>query len=91
MIDGNHLLATALRCGIETIPAQLVEGLSGLEAFKLAIRSNEASETVVPTTFVDIAEFIWKLDQEGKKDKEIAEILGWNSRSQFETMKQRLS
>lgn len=48
---------------------------------RVARQANEASETVVPTTFVDDAEFIWReLDEENpnkKTQEQVAEIMGW--------------
>jgi hypothetical protein len=47
---------------------------------KLARQANEAAETIIPTTFVDDAEFIWKEAEAGKTQEEIRGILGWGSR-----------
>jgi hypothetical protein len=51
-------------------------GFGNKETYRQAKKvSNEASETSVPMTFVNYAEFIW--GQEGTQ-QEVAEILGWS-------------
>lgn len=58
---------------------------SELDAIKQARESNEASETVVPTTFVDDAELVWRLTEKNpstEKPKhtqdEAAKAMGWS-------------
>jgi DNA modification methylase/ParB-like chromosome segregation protein Spo0J len=78
LIDGNHRLEAAIAEGLETVPALIVEPPANeLEAIKQARESNEASETVVPTTFVDDAELIWRL-LENEKQQEVADALSWS-------------
>ena len=78
LIDGNHRLEAAIAQGLETVPALIVEPPANeLEAIKQARESNEAAETVVPTTFVDDAELIWRmLDEE--KQQDVADALTWS-------------
>ncbi|MBE9194237.1 hypothetical protein IQ219_02595 [Synechocystis sp. LEGE 06083] len=73
--------------GLETVPALVVEPPANeLEAIQQARESNEASEAVVPTTFVDDAELIWRL-LESSTQQEVASALKW-SRSQVADYKQ---
>lgn len=78
LIDGNHRLEAAIAMGLTEVPALIVPPPeTELEAIKQARESNEASETVVPTTFVDDAELIWKL-LKTQTQKEVGEALGWS-------------
>lgn len=43
--------------------------------------ANEVSETVVPTTFVDDAELVWSLADEGMTQTQIGNVLGWGGRT----------
>lgn len=77
LIDGNHRLEAAMALGITRLPIHIVtEELDDSAIKRRARQANEASETVVPTTFVDDAEFIWR-ESNNKKLAEIAEILEW--------------
>jgi hypothetical protein len=60
----------------EAFDVQTVDCSSDLQK-RLARQANEAAETMVPTTFVDDAEFIWKEAEQGKTQAEISEIVGW--------------
>jgi DNA modification methylase len=77
LIDGNHRLEAARALNLETVYAVIVDPpASDLDAIKQARESNEASETVVPTTFVDDAELVWRLTAEHTQ-AEAARALGW--------------
>jgi DNA modification methylase len=78
LIDGNHRIAALEELGIETVEALLDETLI-TRSLKLrrARLANEVSETIVPTTFVDDAELVWRLSDEGMKQTEIGSVLGW--------------
>lgn len=76
LIDGAHRLEAARRCELATVPAQVMEGLSEQAKLEFAVRTNEAAETVVPTTFVDQAELIWKLIDQGMQQRSIAQVMG---------------
>ena len=78
LIDGNHRVAALEQLGINTVEAYLDETLI-TEALRLrrARLANEVSETVVPTTFVDDAELVWRLADEGMTQTEIGGVLGW--------------
>ena len=79
VIDGNHRLEAARALGMTEIPALVLsDRLADLEAKRLARQANEASETVVPTTFVDDAEFIWSEADSGRTQEQIGGILGWS-------------
>jgi DNA modification methylase/ParB-like chromosome segregation protein Spo0J len=87
LIDGNHRLEAAIAEGLQRIPALVVDiPLNELEAIKQARESNEASEAVVPTTFVDDAELIWRMleeiNEETEKPKytqqDVANTLKWS-------------
>jgi hypothetical protein len=47
-------------------------------AVRLALESNAANETSTPTTFVDLAETIWRLLGEDKTQQQVADELGWS-------------
>jgi site-specific DNA-methyltransferase (adenine-specific)/modification methylase len=78
LIDGNHRITALEALGIEIVEA-LVDNTLVTKALQLrrARLANEVSETVVPTTFVDDAELVWRLSGEGMKQTEIGGILGW--------------
>lgn len=81
LIDGNHRLEAVTHLGIGNVPVHVIkENLTDNEKKRRARQANEAAETVVPTTFVDDAELVWKEYQrgEGKPQSEIAGILGWS-------------
>lgn len=85
-IDGNHRVEAARLLALATVPAIVVDKpASELDAIKQARESNEASETVVPTTFVDDAELVWRLTEKNpstEKPKhtqdEAAKAMGWS-------------
>lgn len=82
LLDGNHRLEAAIACGLQELPALVVAPpASELEAVKQARESNEAAETVVPTTFVDDAELVWKLAKESSL-KDVAKAMGWKTHQQ---------
>lgn len=77
VIDGNHRLTVAESLGIKEVPI-LIENLGSYEEkLKRAVTGNNAAESVVPTTFVDHAERIWKWSAEKLTQSQIAEIEGW--------------
>lgn len=78
LLDGNHRLEAALALGITTFPAHIVtEDLDDSAKKRRARQANDAAEAVVPTTFVDDAELIWR-ELEAKDQSEVGEILGWS-------------
>lgn len=78
LIDGNHRLEACVELGLSEIPALIIEQpKTDLEEIKLARESNEASETVVPTTFVDDAELIWRMLEKNTQE-EVGKTLGWS-------------
>lgn len=78
LIDGGHRVAALEKLGIDTVEAYLDDTLI-TEAMRLrrARLANEVSETVVKTTFVDDAELVWRLADEGMTQTEIGAVLGW--------------
>lgn len=78
LISGNHRLQALKRLGITEAPAIIIEGLTENEELKIAHQSNVASESFIPTTFIDDAELIWKKLDEGLTQKQLAEVLGWS-------------
>ncbi len=91
LISGNHRLQAAIEEKIESIPAIVVEPPANeLDAIKQARECNEASETLVPSNFVDDAELIWRMldekDEDGKpkyKQQDVANALGWKTQVQI--------
>jgi len=79
LIDGNHRVEAARRLGMEEIFAhQVQDELSRNDMLKAAVAANEAAETMVKTSFVDHAEFVWRLGGEGLTQAQIADVLGWS-------------
>src|SRR5260221_23874 len=81
LIDGNHRLDAAINLGLTALPGHILSNhLSDNDKKKFARQANEASETMIPTSFIDDAELIWKEAEQGKTQEEIAkDILGWGS------------
>ena len=79
LLNGKHRFEAAVRLGLETVPVLILnKEMTDIEKKKLAIATNNATESIVPTTFVDNAEFIWREVESGKTQAEIAEIMGWS-------------
>lgn len=79
LIDGNHRLEVARELGVELVPCVIKTGLTELEQYKLALDSNNAAETIVPSTLVTFAEFIWDRTVNGYTHEEVGKILGWGT------------
>lgn len=78
LIDGNHRLEAAIKLALNVIPALIVEKPADeLAEIQQARESNEASETVVPTTFVDDAELVWRLTETFTQEQ-TAKAMGWS-------------
>ena len=78
LIDGNHRLEAAVKLALPSVPALVVSPPADhLAEIRQARESNEASETVVPTTFVDDAELVWKLTEKFTQE-ETAKAMGWS-------------
>jgi len=78
LIDGNHRLEAAIKLALNAIPALIVEKPADeLAEIQQARESNEASETVVPTTFVDDAELVWRLTETFTQEQ-TAKAMGWS-------------
>jgi DNA modification methylase len=79
LLDGNHRLEAAIALGMTTLPVHVLsETLSESDKKRLARQANEAAETMIPTTFADDAEFVWKQSDEGYTQEEIKGMLGWS-------------
>jgi DNA modification methylase len=78
LIDGNHRLEAALALKLVSVPCVIKTHLTEHECYALALQSNRATETVVPSTFVTYAEFIWSRMNEKYKQQDIADMLGWS-------------
>jgi DNA modification methylase len=78
LIDGNHRLEAAGKLTLETIPVLVVDPpADALEEIQQARESNEASETVVPTTFIDDAELVWTLTEKFTQEQTAKAMGGW--------------
>lgn len=78
LIEGNHRYEALTELGYDKpIPVVIDETLT-TPALRLrrARQANEATETLIPTTFVDDAELVWQLSGEKIIQAEIANILG---------------
>lgn len=79
LIDGNHRLEAVKALGHTDVYAMVVDAPDNhLDAIKQARESNEASETVIPTTFVDDAELVWRLTEAGHTQAEAGRAMGWS-------------
>ena len=78
LLDGGHRVEAARRVGLSELPCHVVDGLPELDQLRMARQSNEAAETIVPTTFVDDAELVWRELAGGHKQQSLADALGWS-------------
>lgn len=81
-LDGNHRYEALRRLGEDMVLAQIYENLSEEDEYRIAYDSNKGHDLVVRQLWVDDAEFIWRLLDQGKTQAQVGEILGW-SRSQI--------
>lgn len=77
LLDGNHRLEAAKRLGSDAILAQVFDGLTPEDEYRIAFESNESQSTLVPMDWTDHAEFIWSLTAAGRSQTDVAGILGW--------------
>lgn len=78
LIDGNHRYEAAKGLGIESVPCIVNNKGTERELYALAFQSNNAAETVVPSTLVTYAEFIWSRIDEGYIQSDIAKMISWS-------------
>jgi DNA modification methylase len=78
LIDGRHRYEAAKALNLLMVPCVVKTDLTEQERYKLALESNSAAETVVPSTLVTFAEFVWTRLAEKYKQHDIAEMLGWS-------------
>lgn len=79
ILDGSHRYEAVKKLNLEEIPAIIIdEDLSDSQEKQRARKANEATETLIPTTFIDDAEFIWQEVEGGKTQNKIAEIMEWS-------------
>jgi site-specific DNA-methyltransferase (adenine-specific)/modification methylase len=85
LIDGNHRYEAAKGLGIASVPCVIKTELTEAELYQMAMQSNNAAETVVPSNLVTYAEFIWarlaEEDEQGKKkytQSDVGKMLGWD-------------
>jgi DNA modification methylase/ParB-like chromosome segregation protein Spo0J len=76
LVDGNHRYEAAKSLGFDCVPCVVKNELTEAERYKLALESNDAAETVVPSTMVTHAEFVWERSEQYTQE-EIAGMLGW--------------
>ncbi len=78
LVDGAHRLEAMKELGLKSVPVYVDETLAGdAEQLRRARQANEAAESVIPTTFVDDAELVWRELDMGRTQVELGEILGW--------------
>ena len=77
LIEGNHRFEASQVVGLASVPCIVKTNLTEQEHYTLALRSNSAAETVVPSTLVTHAEFIWAREREGYTQQKIAEMMAW--------------
>lgn len=78
-VNEDFVLRCVLRwLALPSVPALVVSPPADhLAEIRQARESNEASETVVPTTFVDDAELVWALTEKFTQE-ETAKAMGWS-------------
>src|SRR5205807_7045937 len=59
LIDGNHRYEAAKGLGLVSVPCVIKTELTEAELYQMAMQSNNAAETVVPSTLITYAEFVW--------------------------------
>ena len=77
LIEGNHRYEAAKGLGIPSAPCIVKANLSAQERYRLAMQSNNAAETIVSSTLVTYAEFVWARAEEEYTQQQIATMLGW--------------
>lgn len=78
LIDGAHRVEALKGLGIKKVEALIDETLvTEALQYRRARLANEVAEAIVPTTFVDDAELIWRLS-EIMTQTEIGSVLGWS-------------
>lgn len=75
-LDGNHRYEAALALALPSVPCVIRRNLNEQERYTLVVQANRAAETVIPSTLVTYAEFVWQ-QQAVYNQQEIAEMLGW--------------
>jgi hypothetical protein len=76
LYGGNHRFEVFTKLGISEHSMRIEEPASRDRA---ALDSNEASEGALPTTFVNLAELVWrKLNGGGATQQAVADELGWS-------------
>lgn len=78
LVDGNHRYEAAKKLGLTSVPCMIKDELTEQDQYKLALESNNAAETVVPSTLVTHAEFVRARINENYTLPAIAEIMGWS-------------
>lgn len=77
LIDGRHRYEAAKLLNFLMVPCVVKTDLTKQEQYKLALESNSAAETVVPSTLVTFAEFV-RQQSERYTLAEIGNMLGWS-------------
>lgn len=65
LIDGRHRFEALQLLGTNSAPCVIVESMTDKEKYQLSSKYNDAAETVIPNTFVDDAEFVWRMAEAG--------------------------
>lgn len=78
LLDGAHRFEAAKVLGLESVPISICDRTEYLDCLSAARRSNEASETLVVTNFVDDAELVWRELASGRTQQQLADVLGWS-------------
>lgn len=78
LIDGRHRYEAAKTLNLLMVPCVVKTDLTEQECYRLALALNCATETLVPSTLVTYAEFVWARSEEGKTQEEISDVMGWS-------------
>ena len=74
LFGGNHRFEAFTRLGIETCWMHIYQPAS---IDREALELNAASEEILPMSFVDHAELVWRKLKEGMTQQQVADELGW--------------
>lgn len=73
---GNHRYEAALELGLEVVPMLVAPCPASLD--RAALEDNDASADALATTFVDLAELVWRKLNGGMTQHAAADEIGWS-------------
>ena len=73
---GNHRYEAALELGLKVVPMLISPCPDSLD--RAALEDNDASADALATTFVDLAELVWRKLDGGMTQQSVADEIGWS-------------